>query len=209
LGFPLYLLALFLSSETMKVPLIIWTTSLVFGSSWGFPTTTFLRSHHLSKKGDSNNVYVATSSAESKIGAASGAFSSKFYASDCDDFNVPPSLSIIMRSLTDMASGSDIRGRFVDHPRSGNMASVAQAIGKSNLPALTPLAAHCLGFAFATMLRGSYPENEELVIGIGKDPRLHGAALADAFGRGAGGVQHVRVVYTGVATTPAMFEFCR
>jgi hypothetical protein len=36
----------------------------------------------------------------------------------------------------------------------------------------------------------------------------HGPILADAFGRGAAGVPNVKVVYTGIATTPAMFSFC-
>jgi phosphomannomutase len=73
---------------------------------------------------------------------------------------------------------------------------------------LTPFAAHCLGYAFATMLKDSMG-GEEVVVCIGRDPRGHGTVLADAFGRGAEGVNDVRVVYTGIATTPAMFEFCR
>jgi phosphomannomutase len=89
------------------------------------------------------------------------------------------------------------------------MAMVAQAISTSSLPAFTPFAAHCLGFAFATMLKESFSEGEEVVICIGRDPRAHGTVLADSFGRGAEGVQDARVVYTGIATTPAMFEFCR
>lgn len=52
-----------------------------------------------------------------------------------------------------------------------------------------------------------------LTICIGRDPRLHGERLADAFARGAesvdGGTGPVRVVYTGLATTPSMYEFVR
>ena len=47
------------------------------------------------------------------------------------------------------------------------------------------------------------------VVCVGRDPRKHGARLADAFGRGVEDVQGVRVVYTGIATTPSMFDFCR
>ena len=49
----------------------------------------------------------------------------------------------------------------------------------------------------------------EITIAIGRDPREHGPRLADAFSRGALSVDGVQVVYTGIATTPAMFEFCR
>jgi len=52
-----------------------------------------------------------------------------------------------------------------------------------------------------------------LTICIGRDPRLHGERLADAFARGAesvdGVTKPVRVLYTGVTTTPSMYEFCR
>lgn len=144
-----------------------------------------------------------------KVGKASDTFLADFFTSECDDMNMPPSLSIIRRSFSQLLSGSDIRGTFVDHPRRGTMASVAQATSKSSLPALTPFAAHCFGYAFATMLSESSPKGEEFTICIGRDPRGHGTVLADAFGRGAGEVQNAQVVYTGIATTPAMFDFCR
>ena len=51
--------------------------------------------------------------------------------------------------------------------------------------------------------------NEEIKICIGRDPREHGRTLADSFSRGAGGVKGVKVVYTNIATTPALFDFCR
>ena len=44
---------------------------------------------------------------------------------------------------------------------------------------------------------------------LGRDPRLHGERLADAFARGAESVDGVKVLYTGLASTPSMFEFCR
>jgi hypothetical protein len=192
----------------MNFPLLFLTALLTSGVSWGFPTSAFVRFSHPSNQ----DLCIASSSAESsstKIGAASNGLLSDYFSSECDDSNMPPSLSIITRSITQLLSGSDIRGRFVDHPRRGNMASVAQAISKSTLPALTPFAAHCLGYAFATMLKEKFSEGEEVVICIGRDPREHGTVVADSFGRGAEGVQNTRVVNTGIATTPAMFEFCR
>jgi hypothetical protein len=162
----------------------------------------------------SSSTSSSSSKASSKVSTNSDSFLNDFFggASECDDFNVPPSLSIIMRSLTNLASGSDIRGRFVDHKRLGSIVSAATAIGKNDnksVPPLTPLAAHCLGYAFATILAEQFPIGAEVVIVIGQDPRLHGSILADAFGRGAQGVRNTRVKYTGIATTPAMFDFCR
>eukprot|EP00429_Kryptoperidinium_foliaceum_P037400 CAMPEP_0176166166 /NCGR_PEP_ID=MMETSP0120_2-20121206/84982_1 /TAXON_ID=160619 /ORGANISM="Kryptoperidinium foliaceum, Strain CCMP 1326" /LENGTH=234 /DNA_ID=CAMNT_0017503697 /DNA_START=144 /DNA_END=845 /DNA_ORIENTATION=- len=128
---------------------------------------------------------------------------------DCDDTNLPPSLNIISKSLVQLESGSDIRGRFVDHPRRGSVVAVAKAIRDENFPALTPFAAHCLGYAFATMLLAS-PSDENsqgTTICVGRDPRVHGVPLADAFSRGVESVPGVRVVYTSLATTPSMFEF--
>ena len=135
-----------------------------------------------------------------------------FETTECDDYNAPPSLSIIMRSIAHVASGPDIRGRFVDHPRIGSVLKVAHEIGKqppTDMAPLTPFAAHCLGYAFATMVLQNYPQGEEIAIALGRDPRSHGSILADAFARGAQGVQNTRVMYTGIATTPAMLDFCR
>lgn len=174
-------------------------------------TTQAARQHSVSLSASSSvEQSKSQSQSQSKFGTASDAFLSDFFRSECDDFNVPPSLSILLRSISQLASGSDIRGRYVEHSSiASNMASTAQAVSRSPLPALTPFAAHCLGFAFATMLKQYYPVDEEVVICIGRDPRPHGSALADAFARGAEGVKDTRVVYTGVASTPALFEFCR
>ena len=91
--------------------------------------------------------------------------------------------------------------------------------------ALTPFASHCFGVAFARWLlhhegdisnsksQANKHGNNALTICIGRDPRLHGERLADAFARGAesadGVTKPVRVLYTGVTTTPSMYEFCR
>lgn len=136
-----------------------------------------------------------------------------FSSSECDDINTPPSLSILLRSLDQLPSGSDIRGRFVDHSRVGSIANVAHAIGSSGggIPPLTPIAAHCLGHAFARMLYEHSAGKDTLTVALGKDPRPHGCTLCDAFARGILSFDecHMNVDYTGLATTPAMFEFCR
>lgn len=166
--------------------------------------------------------------------------SNVFLASDVDSVNTPPSLSIVLKSLDRLANGSDVRGKFVDHPRVGNFASVAQAITASNtnnnnnnnkaIP-LTPLAAHCLGYGFAEMMKQRIHKNTnekgndmdsdaKIRICIGTDPRSHGPRLADAFSRGcysssdSGATMNnnnnkIEVVYTGIATTPSMMDFCR
>ena len=102
---------------------------------------------------------------------------------------------------------------------------------------LTPLAAHCFGVAFArwsiemkTRLLLNLPTYDDvdnnddgddniLTICVGRDPRLHGERLADSFARGAesvvimghdgGNEVRVKVVYTGIASTPSMYEFVR
>ena len=99
-----------------------------------------------------------------------------------------------------------------------------------NGAALTPFASHCFGVAFARWLLLQQDDattttttnaaaeehkhgNNALTICIGRDPRKHGERLADAFARGAesvdGVTRPVRVMYTGVTTTPSMYEFCR
>jgi phosphomannomutase len=89
---------------------------------------------------------------------------------------------------------------------------------------LTPFAAHCLGAAFARWLlltklppkiKGDDENvddggNHTLRICVGRDPRCHGERLCDSFARGAEGVGGgVVVAYTGLATTPSMYEFVR
>jgi Phosphoglucomutase/phosphomannomutase, alpha/beta/alpha domain I len=160
---------------------------------------------------NNNNNYM------NKVGLASDSFLKEYFNSDISDVNLPPSLNIVRRSLAQLASGSDIRGRYVATPSTArgarSFSALAHAIGQSPLPALTPFAAHCLGFAFANMVKeeqsNSSVDNKDVVICLGRDPRDHGSILADAFSRGAGGVNGVKVVYTGLATTPALFEFCR
>mmetsp|Transcript_21976 Transcript_21976/g.36376 ORF Transcript_21976/g.36376 Transcript_21976/m.36376 type:complete len:328 (-) Transcript_21976:1082-2065(-) len=134
-----------------------------------------------------------------------------FSSSECDDSNTPPALGVTLRALDKLANGSDIRGKFVDHARIGSFAQISRAIQEnSGAAALTPLAAHCLGYAFATMLKAAASDDNNIItICVGNDPREHGPRLADAFGRGAQGVQGVLVKYTGIASTPAMNDFCR
>jgi hypothetical protein len=57
---------------------------------------------------------------------------------------------------------------------------------------------------------GGADEETVTTIAIGRDPRQHGNCLCDAFGRGAQMASpNVRVVYTGIASTPSMYHFCR
>mmetsp|Transcript_28230 Transcript_28230/g.31739 ORF Transcript_28230/g.31739 Transcript_28230/m.31739 type:complete len:653 (+) Transcript_28230:25-1983(+) len=135
----------------------------------------------------------------------------QFRLSDIDDTNLPPIHSIIRRSIGRLGSGSDIRGTYVPHPTTGTLASLAHSIGQISLPALTPIAAHCIGFAFATMMveENQQHQDEKITICIGRDPREHGVVLSDSFSRGASGVKGIKVVYTDIATTPALFDFCR
>ena len=132
-------------------------------------------------------------------------------------------LEITLQSIDGLANGSDIRGKFVDHPREGNLQDVTKAIIDAGCvataaAALTPLAAHCLGFAFGQVLlkeqqQQSSESDTKIKICIGCDPRPHGVRLADAFARGciASDVDgnRINVAYTGIATTPSMMDFCR
>jgi phosphomannomutase len=148
---------------------------------------------------------------------------------ECDNVNRPPSLNILLRSIQLLAgSGSDIRGRFVDHARLGSISAVAHEIGRQQrlegggtYPSLTPFAAHCFGYALADMLLEEQQQknaknsddktNTIITIALGQDPRTHGMRLTDALARGAESrlPGTIRVVYTGIATTPACAAFCR
>lgn len=157
-----------------------------------------------------------TASAASTKSPSSDAFIFRNFATECDDNNSPPSLKTILGNIQQLTSqGSDIRGRFVDHPRLGRISQAAKAISdnEGGVPALTPFVAFCLGHAFAKIvLEQQQKKNGDDVttIALGRDPRQHGTILCDAFGRGAQSAdKSIRVVYTGVATSPSMFHFCR
>lgn len=145
--------------------------------------------------------------------------SPELFQSDCDDVNTPPSLLRIFKSFLKLKSGSDIRGTFVDHGRVGSIMNIGTIISShsSGSPApLTPFAAYCFGAAFAKLVKirsgkalyGNAAE-KETVICVGKDPRTHGVRLADSFARGVESVENCIAVYSGISSTPAMFEFCR
>jgi Phosphoglucomutase/phosphomannomutase, alpha/beta/alpha domain I len=135
-------------------------------------------------------------------------------ASDIDDNNCSPSLKSILKNIRQLThQGSDIRGRFVDHPRVGRISRVSKAIELAQqddgIPALTPFVAFCLGHAFGRLVLDQATTGSTTVA-IGRDPRPHGSMLCDAFARGVQSVDDkIRVVYTGIATTPSMFHFCR
>lgn len=123
----------------------------------------------------------------------------------------PDVTQIISASLKQLrvSNGSDIRGRFVDHATRGPLSLVAHAIqdAATDLPSLTPFAAYCIGNALATPM--VLDRKTPLTIAIGMDPRTHGSRLADALARGAEAVEGARVVFTGIATTPACANFVR
>jgi hypothetical protein len=155
--------------------------------------------HHDIRPAPSSTTQMHMSPADKSVGIklASDAFLTDFF-SDCDDSNMPPRLSRLLQSMSKLKSGSDIRGVYMDRLGSTGTASAA----------LTPMAAHCLGHAFGTMVK-DMTGRETVKICIGMDPRPHGPRIADGFARGAESVAGVQVVFTGIATTPAMFEFCR
>jgi Phosphoglucomutase/phosphomannomutase, alpha/beta/alpha domain I len=128
--------------------------------------------------------------------------------------------STVVRSVRKLcASGSDIRGRFVDHGES--MLSLVDAIqgseAISNQPALTPFAACCIGYSYARTILASLPQSSRATICLGVDPRTHGVRLAEAFAFGAksyltsdtGNQSLLKIVFTGIATTPACASFVR
>jgi len=146
--------------------------------------------------------------------STSEAFIVHTFASDIDDNNSPPSLKTILKNLQQLThQGSDIRGRFVDHPRLGRISKAARAIDvaqqEDGIPALSPFSSFCLGQAFGHLVL-QQSETDAPTIALGRDPRPHGTMLCDAFARGVQSAsEKIRVVYTGIATTPSMFHFCR
>jgi phosphomannomutase len=107
---------------------------------------------------------------------------------------------------------SDLRGRYVSHPTHGTMLAVSHALkkhqaamqngGKNNdIPILTPFFAYCIGHAIGQLHQGVGP-NKKVTLAIGRDPRPHGTALADALARGATAAG-LHVIDLGLATTPA------
>jgi Phosphoglucomutase/phosphomannomutase, alpha/beta/alpha domain I len=131
-----------------------------------------------------------------------------FTTSECDNSNTPPSLSIVLRSIQYLfqKNKSDIRGRYIYHPSHGSSTwlSIVQALKKEatvdDQPLLTPFAAYCIGHAMGRL--SSAGTNQKVVLAIGRDPRPHGTALADALARGATAAG-LHVIDLGIATTPA------
>lgn len=190
----------------LSFALLLWHISSIHG---------FLRplgpqSHsRLFEKATKRNTEQDLSSASSA--AAVPSFILQAFLSECDNLNQPPSLSILLRTLQHLTQGSDIRGRFIDHRRLGNLASIAHEIGKHQAsvtqPPLTPLAAYCIGAALGEMIQQDDDETETVVL-VGQDPRLHGMRLADALARGLESNAHVKCRYTGLATTPGCAALC-
>ncbi len=117
------------------------------------------------------------------------------------------------------SSGSDIRGRFVDHDESIHslVEATQDSEAISSQPCLTPFAAYCIGYSFANTIIKSLSESTQATICIGVDPRTHGIRLAEAFACGVGSYLtsdtkncgSLTTVFTGAATTPACASFVR
>jgi Phosphoglucomutase/phosphomannomutase, alpha/beta/alpha domain I len=128
--------------------------------------------------------------------------------------------SMIIQTVRKLCnSGSDIRGRFVDHDET--VKSLIEAMRENSVvssqPSLTPFAAHCVGHAFVDTILQSLPTSSNVTVCIGVDPRTHGIRLADAFASGIRSYsmrdksnhQMISIVFTGAATTPACASFVR
>jgi hypothetical protein len=101
--------------------------------------------------------------------------------------DIPPQLKMVQESFAKLKSGSDIRGSFVNH---GEISVPSAAPALARVPAegapasITPIAAFCMGYAFAKMVAASETNNETPpTICIGRDPRSHGSryVMAKAF----------------------------
>lgn len=165
---------------------------------------------HIGRK---TTVLASTPNDQDQYTTLDDAFILRNFATDIDDNNSPPSLKIILRNIKQLThQGSDIRGKFVDHPRLGRIAQASKAIEKlqeDGIPALTPFSSFCLGHAFGQLVL-QQTKSTKPTVALGRDPRPHGTILCDAFGRGVQSAsENIRVVYTGVATTPSLFHFCR
>lgn len=171
--------------------------------------------HHLASSTESSSVAHHLSSTDNEPAASSNNPTPSTTVE-----NTPPNLQTILNSLSDLKSGSDLRGSFLSHRNSGGtIANIYHEVKsfkeRTGGVALTPFAGHLFGAAFAhwSLLQhaNAYAVNEEgdFTVCIGRDPRLHGERLADAFARGVESVDGVRVVYTDVANTPSMYEFVR
>ena len=100
-------------------------------------------------------------------------------------------LSIPTKTLSNLKSGSDIRGTF-------SLNNDANSGGQS----LTPAVAYQIGSAFAlTVGKGS-------TIMMGRDPRPHGGLLSKSFAKGCAAAGCV-CLDAGIATTPSMFHAVR
>ena len=167
----------------------------------------------------SNIIDVSGTSKGSKIDAKTFCVS----ASSNSKADVKPhveNIDSVIRSLRKLCgSGSDIRGRFVDHDDS--IHSLVEAIQESeavsNQPSLTPFASYCIGYSYANAIAESISTSAHGTICIGIDPRTHGIRLAEAFACGVVSYSKaystnrcsLTLVFTGSATTPACASFVR
>lgn len=160
------------------------------------------------------------------------------FISDCDNTNTPPSLAKIVSSIHSIKSGSDIRGIFTDHKSIGSILNVSNVSNERCLTPFAAYC-YGAAFGQMVQIRSgkgvvtSSPstssrslvstnfdhwvdetsflneKSSQTIICVGRDPRHSGTRLSDSFCRGVESVQGVVARYTGLASTPAMFEFCR
>uniref|UniRef100_A0A7S1BN56 Uncharacterized protein n=1 Tax=Corethron hystrix TaxID=216773 RepID=A0A7S1BN56_9STRA len=116
------------------------------------------------------------------------------------------SLDVKKDGFDSLVSGSDIRATF-----SPTWEEDPRTCGPGAAPVLTPALSYLLGKSLAAVLldrseSGAAPDASAC---IGRDPRTHGELLARAMAAGLrdGGAE--RVCDTGIASTPAIFDFCR
>ena len=143
-----------------------------------------------------------------------------FTPSEIDAGNTPPSLLTILNSLSELKSGSDLRGTYQtlqNGNTGGTIMNISHLIKQfkesTGGVALTPFASYCFGVGFANWLLQKNVKSKDgsgdLTICIGRDPRVHGERLADSFARGAESVAGISTLYTGITNTPSMYEYVK
>lgn len=90
-----------------------------------------------------------------------------------------PDLKHLQDSFLKLKSGSDIRGSFLNH---GELSASSAVMALKRMPSeggpayLTPLAAYCMGYAFAKIVANNIQNKiDPPTICIGRDPRSHGS----------------------------------
>lgn len=186
-----------------RIGLLAMVAVMPFGASAWLQQPKPLAQRTLSQRLAKSSI---TSSTSSTLRIEPASFLTENFAfSACDNSNTPPSLAVILRSIQYLfqKNKSDLRGRYVPHATHGSLLGVAHVLKQASIqddqPLLTPFIAYCIGCAIGQ-------EGQHLA--IGRDPRTHGTALADALARGASAAG-MHVVDLGIATTPACAAYTK